>query len=216
MHSKHLCSLIPASHQASQHGEAGLLESYGGLFAGCSPAGGSRLPPDGGLGDTPEDRGGADGLGAADQSPQHKRRATPASVQAAARCSQGGSPLSKAAPGRHEAGVDASAPGENCGALRGPRRMVSQLQQEQMLLAAQQLAEQQRQAQLAAWAADAGAEAGADAPGSGIEAAHGAGGRVGRRRGPGEGEARMVEEDKEDGWSPPGSGLHNTGRVLFT
>ncbi len=119
--------------QASQHEEALARGGGGGLFASCSPLLGGPAP------DQPAAPGSTnpagteaerDGPGRGpDQSPQHKRRATPGSVGAAA----------AASPGRK-------------GGPRAPPPL-SELQQEQVLLAEQQAAEQRRQAQLAAWAA---------------------------------------------------------------
>ncbi|GBF95530.1 cyclin-dependent kinase-like [Raphidocelis subcapitata] len=124
----------------------------GGLFASFSPAGdGAGAGGAGGdaAADTPERAAG--GARGADQSPAHKRRATPGSVRG-----DGGGDDAGAAP-------DAAAWG-------GGPRVLSELQQEQMLLAAQQLAAAAHHEgmQPAAWpGANGAAAAGAQPAGEG-------------------------------------------------
>lgn len=177
--------------QASQH------EDVACLFASASPPlgaarGASRLRPEGA--DTP------DGMAVrgADQSPQHKRRATPSSTGHAAEGDTAHRRPLDVDDGEEDAGGGGrkACGGDTAGApFRPERHVVSELQKEQMLIAAKQLVDEHRQAQLAAWAA---ASAGAGTSAGGGE------------------EAQREPGDCEDGWSPVrGAALAGTGRVLF-
>lgn len=185
----------PQPLQASQHDEACGFKG-GGLFASPSPLDGRGGPVR--AKDTPER---ANGVRSPDQSPQHKRHATPGSVRGAHGVQAGGSPLAKRREGADE-GREVGIEG-----MLAPRSVVSGLQQEHLLRAGQQLSEQQRQAQIPAWAARVNAEG---RGGAGVAVAKDHGGD-GRRRGAYE----HVEEDGEDWAAGHEAVLQSTGRVLF-